>query len=131
MRIGRRTARAAAVTAVALGVVVGLQGQAFAAPVKLSITGGYGEWNADPSGSTPGDAIRACDTSADGDGIKVSLDIDRDTIEDRWASTAGHTAGYCSPWASGNIGEGTTVWVTVWKGAGSNYTAIRKYKENA
>ncbi|WP_374119465.1 hypothetical protein [Streptomyces sp. RKAG290] len=108
---GRRLVAAAAA---AIGLVMAAQGTAVAAPKPIDASfGGYGEWNADPSGSIPGDSIRACDTAADGWGIEVKLDIGRDGTWDRTATTRGHNSPYCSPWKSGNIAEGTPVSVQV------------------
>lgn len=87
---GRRVVAAAVA---AFGLVIAAQGTAAAAPKPIEATfGGYGEWNPDPYGSIPGDSIRACDTSADGWGIEVKLDIGRDGTWDRVASTRGHNS---------------------------------------
>ncbi|MFD0021246.1 hypothetical protein [Streptomyces sp. NPDC058382] len=108
------TGRVLAAATAAFGLVVAAQGTASAAPVSIDATfGGRGEWNADPYGNTPGDSIRACDTSSDGWGIEVKLDIGRDGTWDRIATTRGHNAKYCSPWKSGNIKEGTPVSIQV------------------
>lgn len=64
-----------------------------------------------PSGSIPGDSIRACDNTADGWGIEAWLDINRDGTIDRIASTRGHNAPYRTSWKSGDIPEGTPVTV--------------------
>ena len=81
------------------------------------ISRGWGMFAADPEGPYPGDAIGACDTYADGFGIKVELDISPtgtwDT--DRSVSTGGHAAGYCTGWKSGNIKENTRVAIRVCK----------------
>jgi hypothetical protein len=89
--------------------------------------GGWGYWQQNPgddprpfqNGTAPGDAIAACDMSADGWGIEVRLDIGRDGDIDRTVSTRGHASEYCSGWASGNIAEGTPVRVWVVKVKGS------------
>lgn len=60
-----RAARVATVIVGAGALVLGMQGSAWAAE-KIPVSGGYGQWQADPSGSVPGDSIRACDTAADG-----------------------------------------------------------------
>ncbi len=71
---------------------------------------GYAQFNQDPgSGWGPGDSIRACDSAGDGWGVTAYLDIDADGTWDRTATTSGHDAFYCSPWASGNITENETV----------------------
>lgn len=114
MKFRSTAARAAAVVLGGVTLVTGMQGQAMAAStVTISHPGGYGQWNPDPSGSIPGDAIRACDNAADGWGIEVWLDINRNGTIDRIASTRGHDSPYCSSWASGNIAEGTPVDVYV------------------
>nr|WP_181803170.1 hypothetical protein [Streptomyces shenzhenensis] len=72
----------------------------------------WGNFNQDPVGGTnptPGDAIRACDFTADGWGVTTYLDIGSNGSWDRTSTTAGNAADYCSPWATGNIGEGTKV----------------------
>ncbi|WP_240203102.1 hypothetical protein [Streptomyces actuosus] len=116
-RTMKLTAKAMTAAAAASGLVIGLTGQA-AASTSVEMTayyGGYvagtGYFNADPSGSVPGDAIRACDTRADGVGIEVRMDIKPSGSwhTDRVASTRGHNSPYCSPWKSGNIAEETTV----------------------
>ncbi|OZV81085.1 hypothetical protein CA850_13180 [Micromonospora echinospora] len=78
---------------------------------------GTGEFNADPENGVPGDAIRACDTHADGAGIDVQMDINPGSIwiTDRLATTRGHNSPYCSPWMSGDIPEGTVVAVRICK----------------
>ncbi|MFB7734251.1 hypothetical protein ACFC08_07655 [Streptomyces sp. NPDC056112] len=86
---------------------------------KLPISGGYGQWSDNPSGSTPGDAIKACDTSADGWGIETWLDYNRDGYVDRIASTRGHNSPYCSPWATGNLPEDIPVDIAVIQVKGS------------
>ncbi|GAA3007575.1 MULTISPECIES: hypothetical protein [Streptomyces] len=112
--VGSGAGRLAAVAATAFGLVVTVQTTASAEPRTVdAVFGGYGEWNADPYGSAPGDSIRACDTEADGWSIEVKLDIDRDGTWDRVATTRGHTAPYCTPWKTGNIKEGTPVRVQV------------------
>jgi len=72
---------------------------------------GSGCFHADPEGSVPGDAIRACDWYADGYGYEVQLDVSPTGIwdVDRRVNTRGHDSPYCSPWATGNIAEGTPV----------------------
>ncbi|MGW1891563.1 hypothetical protein ACWCP6_15085 [Streptomyces sp. NPDC002004] len=67
---------------------------------------GLAEWNADPGVDAPGDALRAVDPLADGWGVEAHL-LDPSRV----ASTRGHDARYISPWKSGDIPEGTKVWV--------------------
>jgi hypothetical protein len=103
----------------AFGITLGGQGMA-RADVSVQVStidaylangsyAGYGQWNADPVDGIPGDSIRACDTVADGWGVETWLDIHRDGVIDRVASTRGHNASYCTGWQSGNIAEGTAV----------------------
>ncbi|MEY6563589.1 hypothetical protein AB8B12_01195 [Streptomyces sp. PGLac3x] len=102
--------RVLAGTGAAFALVLGATGAASAAPSDpIKTRGGYAQWNADPSGSIPGDSIRACDNTADGWGIEAWLDINRDGTIDRVATTRGHNAPYCSSWKSGDIPEGTPV----------------------
>ncbi|WP_393055018.1 hypothetical protein [Streptomyces sp. LN549] len=111
-----KTAAARVVTAAAaaLGLVVAVQGTASAAPKSISVgSGGYGQWNADPSGGIPGDSIRACDAAADGWSVEVRLDIGRNGTWDRVTSTRGHNSPYCGAWKSGDIQEGTPVSIQV------------------
>lgn len=80
MRFKGKAIQSAAVVTCALGLVVGAQGVATAAPKTIDLytgTGelfGYGQWNDDPSGSIPGDSIKACDSRSDGLFIEVGLD---------------------------------------------------------
>lgn len=61
--------------------------------------------NAAPSGSTPGDALRACDNNADGYGVTAKLlNSNYDIL--RTATTSGLSAGHCSIWKTGNLPEG-------------------------
>ncbi|MEU3733258.1 hypothetical protein AB0E81_28235 [Streptomyces sp. NPDC033538] len=66
------------------------------------------QWNADPSGSTPGDAFRVLDRLADGWGVEATM-ISPST--GRKATTRGHNAPYTSSWNSGNLTEGSTVYI--------------------
>ncbi|MER7456884.1 hypothetical protein [Micromonospora sp. NPDC126480] len=68
-------------------------------------------FNSDPVGDDPGDALQACDYEADGVGIEIQMDINPGSTwqTDRIATTRGHNSPYCSPWATGNIGENTLV----------------------
>jgi hypothetical protein len=90
--------------------------------------GGYGKWSPNPSGSTPGDAIKACDTTGDGWGIQVWLDSDRDGYVDRKAKTNGHSAPYCSGWKTGNLPEHRTVDVAVIQVKGDTTGAWAQYE---
>ena len=82
-------------------------------PCPVCATDGYGWFKADPTGSTPGDALKACDLNADGYSIKAWL-YNRDTGNlIRTASTAGHAANYCTDWKTGDLPEQTRVWLDV------------------
>ncbi|MFZ4280622.1 hypothetical protein [Streptomyces rhizosphaericola] len=120
MKSNRKLARAAVSIAGAFTLVIGVQGEAWAV-IKMTLKdgGGYGQWSADPSGSTPGDAIRACDDTSDGWGIQLELDIHRDGTVDRIATTRGHNAPYCTEWKTGNIKEGTKVTLKLYKVKGN------------
>ncbi|MFE2357904.1 hypothetical protein [Streptomyces parvulus] len=124
MKIQKSAIRALVTGACAIGLAVGLQGQAWAGSVTIyaSNGGGSGTWNADPSGSIPGDSIRACDTKSDGWAVETSLDYNYDGVIDRRVNTNGHTAGYCTPWKTGDLTEGKTVrmYVVPVKSNGSN-----------
>lgn len=76
---------------------------------------GSANWNGDPRGSTPGDALLAYDSLADGYGIVAHLSTGRT------ASTLGHTAGYSSGWVTGDLPEGNhyDMWVSIQKGTSS------------
>lgn len=76
---------------------------------------GSANWNGDPRGATPGDALAAYDNLADGYGIVARLSTGRE------ASTLGHTAGYFTGWVTGNLPEGHhyQMWVSIQKGTTS------------
>lgn len=110
MALRHRWARAAAITLGVITFTTTMQSAAWAGSGTIYVGSyGTGRFQADPSGSIPGDAIRACDTSADGFGIRVGLDIGADGDVDRIVTTEGHNSPYCSAWGSGNIAEGTSV----------------------
>lgn len=90
--------------------------------------GGYGQWNPNPSGSIPGDSIKACDTAADGWGIETWLDSNRDGTIDRIATTRGHDSPYCSAWESGNLPENTYVDVYVVQVKGDDLGEYAEYE---
>ncbi|MFF8601072.1 hypothetical protein ACF065_18260 [Streptomyces sp. NPDC015232] len=88
-------------------------------PLDICASAGYGWFNADPIGSNPGDALKACDWASDGYYIKAWL-TNRDTGKViRTASTAGHTANYCTGWQTGDLPEQTPVWLEVCKMSGT------------
>ncbi|MFJ2946561.1 hypothetical protein ACIO8H_02780 [Streptomyces sp. NPDC087226] len=123
MKTGRAALRTLVTGACAVGLAVGLQGQAWAGTVTIYAPGDAGSatWNQDPSGSTPGDAIRACDTKSDGWGIEAALDYNYDGVIDRYVDTRGHNAGYCSPWKGGDLPEGKSVRMYVTPVKGGSY----------
>ena len=128
-RVRLAKSRAACVTLCAFGLAFVTANSAYAAYWSYGAYegGGYGYWNYDPGPDpiaqggpdAPGDSIAACDVSADGWGIEVRLDINRDGDIDRTISTRGHASPYCSDWLSGNIKEDTPVRVWVVKVSGS------------
>ncbi|AQS67362.1 hypothetical protein [Streptomyces pactum] len=69
---------------------------------------GLMEWNADPVGNTPGDAFRVLDRLSDGWGMEAHM---TSPVTGRTATTRGHTAVYYSPYGTGNLTEGTTVYI--------------------
>lgn len=86
------------------------------------VEAGRGMFQADPFGSEPGDALRACDSDADGYGIEVQMMIDPSPYSwrvDRLATTRGHNSPYCSSWVTGNLVEGTRVGVRICKVKGA------------
>ncbi|MDX2704299.1 hypothetical protein PV350_15695 [Streptomyces sp. PA03-6a] len=121
-----RRVRAVGVVLAAFGLVCTIGNSASAASFSWGAYegGGYGYWMQDPGpdpigwDDAPGDSIAACDTIADGWGIEVRLDVNRDGDIDRKVSTRGQHSPYCSGWASGNLPEGTPIrmWVVKVKG---------------
>lgn len=65
----------------------------------------------DPTDTSPGDAMRVCDRKADGLGIKAWMWDPNGTLL-RTATTQGHDAPYCSPWATGDLPEGKHIVIT-------------------
>ncbi|GGT70089.1 hypothetical protein GCM10010256_30670 [Streptomyces coeruleorubidus] len=120
MKLSGNILRAVGATTCAAALTVGMSGQAMAAPSKLPLpsccsdSGGYAEWNPDPYNGLPGDSVRVCDTRADDWAVEASLDTDGDgRYDDRTVSTRGHSAGYCSGWASGDLPENIRIGVFV------------------
>ncbi|MFE9202044.1 hypothetical protein [Micromonospora sp. NPDC007230] len=72
---------------------------------------GWGQFQADPEGGLPGDAIMACDELADGWGIEMRMDINPTSPwqTDRVASTRGHNSPWCTGFQTGDIAEDTLV----------------------
>lgn len=118
MGIGQRTK--AIGTVLASGVlVIGMSTSASAATSIPAGSYGHAEWNADPAGSTPGDALRVCDTDADGYGVKATLmNSNYDIL--RTVTTSGLSAGHCSAWKSGNLPERTRFLITTFRTKGGD-----------
>jgi hypothetical protein len=112
MILKRAIPRASVAVGGALLLMSALQGPALA-DVRMNVVGGYGIWQADPEEGRPGDAIRACDDTADGLGITVHLYWSGGGH--RYVTTRGHRSPYCTPWnqGSGNLPEGLEVEVHV------------------
>lgn len=71
-----------------------------------------GQFISDPLDGGPGDALKACDSYADGMGAELRMDINPSggfQRTDRVASTRGHSSPYCSPFATGDMVENTLV----------------------
>ncbi|MET7365710.1 hypothetical protein ABZS61_07745 [Streptomyces sp. NPDC005566] len=126
MRIGPKTK--AIGTVLTSGVlVIGMSTAASAATTIPAGSYGRAEWNADPAGSTPGDALRACDTDADGYGVKATLmNSNYDIL--RTVTTSGLSAGQCSAWKGGNLPEHTRYLITTFRTkAGDDLTLDHKF----
>ncbi|MEU2586500.1 hypothetical protein ABZ612_26765 [Streptomyces avermitilis] len=122
MKIGHKTKAVGTVLA-SCALVLGIATSASATTKVWADDAGYAEWNADPEGSIPGDSIQACDTKADGWGVKAVLALDG-TAPNRTASTAGHPKGYCTGWKSGNLPEGNPYLLSVYKVQGDTEILI-------
>ncbi|MFJ6214514.1 hypothetical protein ACIQGZ_14435 [Streptomyces sp. NPDC092296] len=74
---------------------------------------GWSQWQSDPVDTFPGDAMFVYDYLADGYGIETHLS------NGRIATTRGHNSPYMSPWATGNLPEGTKLqmWTCLVKGS--------------
>lgn len=92
-------------------------------PDAMLSTIGRLDWSADPNGCNPqGDAFRVCDTNADGYGVAAKM-----LEHDRYVTTEGHSAGYCTPWKAGNLPEGVKVTIRVWKARGLGGIYVNDY----
>ncbi|MFF3380281.1 hypothetical protein ACFYXF_45930 [Streptomyces sp. NPDC002680] len=106
-----------AVTAIAAATFLGAAaspaqaGTGLLIAVQINNFDDWGNFNQDPVSSTdtPGDAIRACDWTADGWAVTTYLDVGRNGTWDRTSTTNGHASDYCSPWATGNLTENAKV----------------------
>ncbi|MFJ8888069.1 hypothetical protein ACIRJR_32355 [Streptomyces sp. NPDC102402] len=118
MRIGSKAK--AIGTVLASGVLVLGIATSASATTRISANSyGYGEWNADPAGTMPGDSLRACDTDADGYGVVARL-YNSSYEPIRTATTSGLSAGQCSKWMSGNLTEGQRYTVMTYRVQGGN-----------
>ncbi|EMF51565.1 MULTISPECIES: hypothetical protein [Streptomyces] len=109
------------ITAIAAATFVGAAaspaqaGTGLLLAVQINNFQDWGNFNQDPvdhpgsSQDVPGDAIRACDFTADRWGVTVWLDVNRNGTWDRTSTTAGNPSDYCSDWVTGNLTEGTRV----------------------
>ncbi|MBM4826501.1 MULTISPECIES: hypothetical protein [Streptomyces] len=86
---------------------------------------GYVNWNADPVGTDPGDALRANDDAADGWGVKGMVSAPGWLI--REASTQGHPSPYTTPWQTGNLTEGNKYDLDVCLVKGSEQVCLYDY----
>ncbi|MET8577946.1 hypothetical protein [Streptomyces sp. NPDC005012] len=122
MRTDRRPK--AAVTVVA-GLALTLGGTTSAsAATAIPIDGrGTAYWQADPSGGIPGDALRVCDTRADGYAVRATLTTYSHVTHSREVNTSGHTAGHCTSWRTGDLPEGTKVMISTQYGTGGDWVA--------
>ncbi|HZG05461.1 MAG TPA: hypothetical protein VE546_18125 [Streptomyces sp.] len=69
---------------------------------------GLMEWRGDPLPGDPGDAFRVLDRLSEGWGMEASM---ISPVTGRVATTRGHSAVYYSPWNTGDLAEGTTVYI--------------------
>ncbi|MCX4973127.1 hypothetical protein [Streptomyces sp. NBC_00620] len=66
-------------------------------------------WNADPGCcGIPGDAFQVVDVLSDGRGMEAKM---VSPVTGRVATTRGHAATYTSPWNTGDLTEGTAVYI--------------------
>ncbi|MFD9288077.1 hypothetical protein ACFWBV_07155 [Streptomyces sp. NPDC060030] len=118
MRIGPKSKAIGTILA-SSALVFGMSTSASAVTTIPANGYGHAEWNADPSGSTPGDSLRVCDTKADGYGVKARVfNSNYDTV--RTASTAGTNAPYCTGWKSGDLPEGTRYQIITYRVKGDD-----------
>ncbi|MFG2344810.1 hypothetical protein [Streptomyces phaeochromogenes] len=89
---------------------------------------GIMEWNADPVGNIPGDAFQVGDFYGDGWGMEASM---ISPVTGRVATTRGHSATYYSDWNSGNLAEGTAVYIQLCAVQGSTEDCSAVYSGHA
>ncbi|MEU3555809.1 hypothetical protein [Streptomyces fragilis] len=115
--------RTAGTVAAGFGLMLGVATSASAA-TAIPIDGrGTAYWQADPSGGVPGDALRVCDTNADGYAVRAVLTTYSNVTHRREVDTSGHAAGYCTPWKTGDLPEGTKVMISTQYGKGGEWVA--------
>jgi hypothetical protein len=105
-----------------LVLTLGLATSASAATQIPADGTGYAYWQSDPSGTIPGDALRVCDTKADGYGVRAVLTTYSGGSY-REVNTSGHAAGYCTPWKTGDLPEGTKLVITTHYGSSGNWVS--------
>ncbi|MET9579042.1 hypothetical protein ABZY30_26350 [Streptomyces massasporeus] len=69
---------------------------------------GLMDWRGDPLGGDPGDAFRVLDRLSDGHAMEAKM---INPVTGRTATTRGHSAVYYSPWSTGDLTEGTNVYI--------------------
>lgn len=87
-------------------------------------------WQADPSDTSgaPGDAFRVLDKLADGRGMEAKM---ISPATGRVATTRGHASPYWSPWNTGDLTEGTTVYIQLCAVAGDSSDCSAAYSGHA
>lgn len=86
-------------------------------------------WNADPGCcGIPGDAFPVADVYGDGWGMEASM---ISPVTGRVATTRGHSATYYSDWNSGNLAEGTTVYIQLCAVKGTTEDCSAAYSGHA
>ncbi|MFE7767221.1 hypothetical protein [Streptomyces sp. NPDC057438] len=92
---------------------------------------GLMEWRGDPIPDDPehepGDAFRVLDRLSDGYGMEATMI----SPEYRRATTRGHSAVYHSPWQSGDLTEGTKVFIQLCAVKGSYESCSLAYSGHA
>ncbi|GGX20934.1 hypothetical protein GCM10010297_47950 [Streptomyces malachitofuscus] len=89
---------------------------------------GLMSWNADPIGDIPGDSFRVLDRLSDGWGMEAKM---INPVTGRTATTRGHKATYFSPWSTGNLTEGTKVYIQLCAFRGSSRVCSPAYSGHA
>ncbi|MGX5182350.1 hypothetical protein ACWKT5_05880 [Streptomyces avermitilis] len=89
---------------------------------------GIMEWNEDPNGPIPGDAFRVSDYNADGYGMEATM---ISPVTGRVATTRGHASPYTSAWNTGDLAEGTTVYIQLCAVKGDAFSCSFSYSGHA